>query len=143
MIQIVYMSFATQNFKSNRLVNTKRILDKAAINNKQLNITGMLIYKAGIFLQILEGKRTDVETLMGRIVFDKSNHENIKVLLKQNLEERVFPNWSMAYKEIDNSALSLIESVLPWQKIAKSYPNDDQVPAVEILKIFKNLKASL
>lgn len=140
MIQIAYLSFATPTFKMDTDRHISNILNKARDNNARHNITGQLIYRAGIFVQLLEGDKEKVQRLFGAIVLDRANHENIRVLLNQDLKERIFPDWSMAYRNLDNAALDLVNSVLPWRNLTRFSENGDAVPPEKILKIFEELR---
>ena len=120
--------------------NIEAILQEAQKHNAENDITGQLIYRAGTFVQFLEGQKDAVERLLGRILLDSSRHENLKVLLKQDLVERVFPDWSMAYKKLDDAALDLVNSIVPWQQLVRSSSGGDYIPANKILKIFEELK---
>ena len=139
MIQLVYLSFATLKLKANAEKEIDQILAEAVKHNSSVGITGELIYRNGIFLQLLEGKKEDVEMLMGKIILDNKRHENITILFKQKMLERIFPDWSMAYVKVDDAALDLVNSIVPWQKII-STSSEDLVPANDVLKVFAELR---
>lgn len=140
MIQMAYLSFATRQFKMDVDNNVDAILQEANRHNAKNDITGQLIYRAGTFVQFLEGRKDRIECLLGRILLDNNRHENVKVLLKQDLIERVFPHWSMAYKKLDDAALDLVNSIVPWQQLVRSSNNAGHVPPEKIVKIFEELK---
>ena len=52
MIRIVYISIATRPMGEEKLVE---LLQQCRENNRQRNVTGMLVYRDGAFLQLLEG----------------------------------------------------------------------------------------
>ncbi|MFT6867445.1 MAG: hypothetical protein ACJA08_002288 [Cyclobacteriaceae bacterium] len=60
MHHIIYMSSAVTLFSDNAL---KDLLSKARKYNLQINITGILLYKDGNFLQAIEGDKNNVEAL--------------------------------------------------------------------------------
>ncbi len=140
-IQIVYLSFATRELKANSDQQIDKILDEAQAHNAKKGITGQLIYRGGIFLQLLEGDKKPVEQLLGRILLDNKRHENLKVLLRQPMRKRAFPDWSMAYKKLDNVALDLVNSIVPWQKLIRRSPGNDDVASGDILRVFEELRA--
>jgi len=140
-IQIAYLSFATRGLKSNCDDEIQAILDEARDHNERKGITGQLIYRSGIFLQLLEGNRDDVSLLLGRILLDSQRHENIKILLNQPMSKRVFPNWSMAYKYLDDSALDLVNSIVPWQKLTNLSSQNKSVSNEAIMTVFEELAA--
>lgn len=48
------------------------------------------------FLQVLEGPYVAVEAIFNRVCTDP-RHQQVKVLLRQNIETKEFDDWSMAY----------------------------------------------
>ena len=91
--QIVYSSLATKKMlKSDLYV----ILRQARLNNEKSGVTGILIFSDGHFFQVLEGKENIVADLYKKISADK-RHSDIQLLLEDELENRTFPNWGMAY----------------------------------------------
>lgn len=94
--QLIYRSFAEIGFK---LEDMGQILEACTRNNPGLNITGMLLYKDGIFLQMIEGKESDVRFLYDKITRDK-RHAALTIYHEAEAESRSFPNWSMVYKDL-------------------------------------------
>jgi len=74
---------------------TTSILERSISNNKEKNITGILCQGSGLWLQVLEGERTQVNTLYSRIMADR-NHQNIELLSMEEITIRRFAQWSMA-----------------------------------------------
>ena len=60
-IQSVYASVATEAMPKSKLY---KLLSQARVNNKLNNITGLLIYVDGVFLQVLEGPAEVVSVLL-------------------------------------------------------------------------------
>lgn len=54
MYHLIYTSYAIEPFDEAKLIE---LLKKARENNRLLDITGMLLYVNGKFMQVLEGKR--------------------------------------------------------------------------------------
>ena len=140
MIQIIYVSFATMALKLNSKNIIENILKEARDFNGKNDITGQLLYRSGIFVQLLEGDKIQVENLLGKIVLDRKRHENVKVILNQNVTKRIFSNWSMDYKEVDDKSLSLLNAILPWQNIINAADKDEFVPPEKILKVFQEFR---
>ena len=67
LIQLIYVSSATKEMSENELAS---ILKSSAKNNEEREITGMLLYGQGRFIQVLEGESIEVEVLMSRINAD-------------------------------------------------------------------------
>jgi hypothetical protein len=91
--QLVYSSKATNKMMLPHLIG---ILRKARINNNLSDVTGLLVFVDGMFLQVLEGEEDRVNNLM-EIISEDSRHKDIKVIRGANVERRTFSNWEMAY----------------------------------------------
>jgi hypothetical protein len=106
-------------------------------------ITGVLLFVEGAFLQILEGEKDDVLGLMERIQRDP-RHRGVKVFYEQEVDERAFASWSMAY--LSPSA----EEVAKWAELegattigavlASIESNPGRLP-VMVVNILKTLAA--
>lgn len=97
LVSLVYVSSATREFQSPELLE---ILRTARKNNQGLDVTGMLLYKDGNFMQVLEGPGNAVTELMCSIERD-GRHRGMIVLIKKPIEERQFAKWSMAFKDLN------------------------------------------
>lgn len=64
------------------------------MNNPSLDITGMLVYNGGNFIQALEGPKESVTQLFEKISKDE-RHRNVLVLLSGGIDKREFPDWAM------------------------------------------------
>jgi hypothetical protein len=74
---------------------TSLILEKSKSYNKKENITGILCQGSGLWMQILEGERSQVNVLYSRIMADR-NHQNVELLSLEEITQRRFGEWSMA-----------------------------------------------
>lgn len=74
---------------------TTSILEKSSIYNKRENITGVLCQGSGLWLQVLEGERHQVNVLYSRIMASRDHH-NIELLSMEETTQRRFGQWSMA-----------------------------------------------
>ncbi|MFT5485397.1 MAG: hypothetical protein ACI9JL_003946 [Paracoccaceae bacterium] len=95
--RLIYISSGTRKFDADEL---RQILDTAVKNNVTIDVTGMLLYLDGNFLQLLEGSREDVEGLYERIALDQ-RHSGAMVLSRSEVSERLFPEWAMGFKSVD------------------------------------------
>ena len=73
-----------------------KILVDSRVNNKFADVTGLLVYVDGNFLQVLEGEQEVVSALLEKISKD-CRHEDVKVVYKTSIENRTFNSWQMAY----------------------------------------------
>lgn len=72
------------------------ILAASRIRNAQNNITGALICRPDIYIQLLEGPTGKVETLFERIQND-DRHVDVQLLVRSKIEDRLFPDWAMKH----------------------------------------------
>jgi hypothetical protein len=72
------------------------ILMQARENNARNGITGALICREDVFLQILEGPRDLVTSTFSRILRDE-RHVDVVNLLSSEIHGRLFPEWSMRH----------------------------------------------
>jgi hypothetical protein len=95
LFSLVYVSSATGSFRPGDL---KRILEISRRNNAAVGITGLLLHVGGNFMQALEGEAHAVQALYGRIALDP-RHGRLQTILARPIEDRAFPDWSMAFRE--------------------------------------------
>ena len=62
----------------------------------------MLCQGSGLYLQALEGERSAVNRLFARIVAD-TRHQDVELLLFEEISQRRFGAWSMALVELSDS----------------------------------------
>ncbi|MFZ9154310.1 MAG: BLUF domain-containing protein [Polynucleobacter sp.] len=93
LIQSVYTSAAMQPMPKSKLY---KILVDSRVNNKLADVTGLLVYVDGNFLQVLEGEQEVVTALLEKISKDR-RHKDVKVVYKTSIENRTFNSWQMAY----------------------------------------------
>jgi hypothetical protein len=86
------------------------ILEKSQINNARADVTGALIFNAGVFGQVLEGPIAAVEETFERIQLDE-RHDHITVLDLCRVPERSFANWSMGFVGKDRMCAELFGNV--------------------------------
>ena len=108
--QLVYSSSPAKKMMQSHLYI---ILRNARLKNKRSNITGLLVFTDGIFLQVLEGEENIVKTIFETIQSD-TRHQDITILFEGYVGDRAFPNWEMAYsspsaRDMANCPTSAIE----------------------------------
>lgn len=96
MFFLVYASSAVLPFSRSDL---EELLATSRENNARAGITGMLLYKDGNFMQVLEGDEEAVRTLYDRIALDPRHRGEI-TLQQGFTEERQFPDWSMGFRDL-------------------------------------------
>lgn len=103
--QLVYISAAKHDFSEDEL---QELLIKARENNQQLEISGMLLFHQGSFIQALEGPKENVENLYEKIGQDNRHTETV-VLFRGDLDERNFDGWSMGFYRSNQSSKQNLE----------------------------------
>jgi hypothetical protein len=83
------------------------ILRKSKAENTANGITGVLCFSGGIFLQLLEGGRQQVNALYNRIAADK-RHRDVVLLSYEEIGERRFAGWSMGQVNLSRLNPSLL-----------------------------------
>jgi hypothetical protein len=84
------------------------ILKKSHENNGRLGITGMLLYRGGNFLQVLEGEEKVVNERL-EVIMGDTRHHQVTLLLKRPVPKRQFEKWEMGFTNIDTIDTSSIE----------------------------------
>jgi hypothetical protein len=95
---IVYVSVAQENVSKRTLLD---ILAKSRESNAQAGVTGMLLYKDGNFMQVLEGEENAVRELYARISRDP-RHLGVLTLVEGEREDRCFGDWSMGFQDLSS-----------------------------------------
>jgi len=102
---IIYASIATSAFDE---ADLKALLQKIREKNSECAVTGMLLYTAGNFFQVLEGEDATLAELFVKIVADL-RHKNVTKIIHEPITRRDFSDWTMGYGEVDSTDLELIE----------------------------------
>lgn len=97
---------------TNSLLSLADILGSSDRNNRRDDITGLLVAHDGRFLQVLEGARSDLERLIGRVAQDP-RHTDIEMLTLGPASARRFPAWSMARVPAPSEFAAWTTSVRP------------------------------
>jgi hypothetical protein len=95
--QIIYLSRPIVPVTSELI---ESISMRARLRNPALEITGLLLYGSGRFMQLVEGPEPRVRTLLEKVGNDP-RHTEIEILLDRNIETRFYPDWYMGVYNID------------------------------------------
>ena len=93
---VVYVSSAVRPYNDDEL---DQILQVSRSWNQSVGITGLLLYKEGYFMQILEGPKSDVLELLAKIKADPRHHSMI-VIQHDERDVREFDRWSMSFRRL-------------------------------------------
>jgi hypothetical protein len=97
LIQLLYVSTATHELSANEI---REILDSSVRHNTPQEVTGLLLYSEGSFMQVLEGEEDAVNETMSRIAAD-SRHHGIVELNRSIIAGREFGRWAMGFRGIE------------------------------------------
>ncbi len=114
------------------------ILENSCKKNITKELTGLLIYRSRSFLQLLEGPEQKVRELYSRIEMD-SRHQFIVTLLECKSDERLYPNWSMAF--VDESKVR--GSIVKVFDLLDDVTKGNQDNAEMILPVLKKFKGAV
>lgn len=127
LIQLIY---ASQPFGFDDAMLRGILLDARRCNERDY-ITGALIVRRDLYLQLLEGPKSEVEACYARIRQD-DRHVEPKTLINRTIKTRLFPGWAM----LDDPAQSWVWSLEDVREGAIDEATDD-----EVLGFFNRLAA--
>ncbi len=97
LMSVIYASRSTEHFHEHEI---PELLKQARLANAKHEITGMLLYIDGSFLQVLEGQPDMAEAVFGTILRDK-RHTQVTLIAKDAIPERAYEGWTMNHKTLD------------------------------------------
>lgn len=111
LLRVVYFSYQNSDTDHKMMAwEIDKILEKSQLNNGRLDVTGALIFNAGVFGQVLEGPIDAVEETFERIQMDE-RHDNITILDTSRITMRSFPRWSMGFVGSDRVSAELFGGI--------------------------------
>jgi hypothetical protein len=137
----VYVSKATHEVSNQTLLD---IQAEAIRANSRLDVTGVLFYGDGWFLQLLEGPRPVVASVFGRIVLDP-RHRQASVLHSAAAPDRLATDWSMGVVDIGGSVkpTSMLEMLPHFEnEVGHSSERDPVWQLVEAFERIANPQAA-
>ena len=105
------------------------ILSDAINYNSKNNITGALICRDDIYLQLLEGPENEVNLTFEKISND-DRHLEIELLIKEYCNIRIFPGWNMK----DDPARTWF-----WNKEEVNSGIFNKIPKIKIIEVFEKI----
>ena len=122
---VVGMKRLTYISKVNAVLSEEQFLEigrQSSINNRKINVTGVLISAGDYFFQILEGEQAIVDQLLHKISGDSRHHDITVLTAEYGCEERLFSDWDMKTVAISESTDLMLQAVgMMLQNIAESY----------------------
>ena len=128
MKQLIYRS---QPFGFDR-ATLAGILSEARRNNHRDDITGALICRHDLYLQLIEGPPAAIDALYSKIAVD-DRHNDVRLLLTDTVAKRLFPQWAM----LDDEAPSLL-----WSPEKVAAGAIEAAGPAELTRVFARLSVS-
>jgi hypothetical protein len=114
MISITYVSSATRSFST---VDLAKLLEAWRINNAARGVTGMLLFKDGNFMQVIEGEEANVRGLYEKLHLEP-RHTGMLKLLEEKIDVRFFQDWSMGFENLDEKDLGGVPGYLDYRDVS-------------------------
>jgi len=92
-VRLIYASRMTEDCDLDAI---QAILAVSRTKNKERDITGVLFYDSLMFMQCLEGPRSNVNEVYRSIIRDK-RHRKVQLLEYCEATDRLFPDWAMGF----------------------------------------------
>lgn len=121
MKRLIYISRVTNDVTNSDLQKIGEISQR---NNRQLAITGVLLYLKGLFFQILEGDEQNIDNLYKKILADKRHKDIICLQAEINVPFRLFPDWSMQLINLEENNEFLIQ---PLKSLLNALSNSHHI----------------
>jgi len=90
---LIYVSSAVKLMSEDEI---RDILVPSQTKNARLNVSGLLVYRSGNFIQYIEGPQESIQSLYHSICQD-SRHRDMTVLDQGSVNARLFGDWKMGY----------------------------------------------
>jgi hypothetical protein len=136
MTSLTYVSSATQPFTNRDLV---ALLAQCRESNARNGITGMLLYKDGNFMQVLEGPPAVLRRRFLTIRHD-IRHDGVVTLGEKVYDTRLFSDWSMAFWNLNTADPASIPGYAEFADIPLISPEFKSAPARahELMLVLRN-----
>ena len=129
---IVYISKIAENTEDPQAV-VRNIVESAKQHNKSVNITGVLFYENGYFLQALEGEKDVLVHTFEKISKD-SRHNQIIKIIDEPIAARSFADWSLDTFYIDSPALINPDTIVSFKELYEQCFEMDSKKLMDFIK---------
>jgi len=133
MRQLIYISSAKHKMNHYQLLEILRVSKE---NNTKKNISGVLLYDNGTFIQVLEGEEGQLNETFADIQIDE-RHSNIVIMQNKEIQAREFGDWSMGFENISEIDRNDIDGLAEFNSLLKNSNFIDSSLAKKILLQFK------
>lgn len=98
---LIYSSLADPQTDNDSM---QALLRNSRFNNKRQNITGLLLFHKGAFLQVLEGDRRVICNLFEKKLMRDTRHKSVTLFHDEQITTRRFRHWHLAYSDLKEPA---------------------------------------
>ncbi len=133
LVHLIYCSTATRSFSNADLLE---LLQTARDRNRELGVTGMLLYENGGFFQVIEGEPATIDELYAMIESDPRHHRLIKII-HEPVARRAFADWTMGFSRISPDEVRELGGVNDFFAAGDSLVRVDAGRAKKILSAFR------
>ena len=132
---LMYVSYASRPLSDSDL---EELLETCRRNNENQDVTGMLMYIDGKFIQVLEGEKDVINDLYDKIVAD-NRHKKISKIIEGRTKERNFPDWNMGFKSMSGKDFESLTGYNNIEDYFKAHEVDENSHVTLIfLRLFYN-----
>lgn len=128
---VVYVSTATVPFSE---LDLAVLLAASRLNNQARGLSGLLLYRAGRFMQVLEGPRPAMQDVLSKIAADP-RHTDVRTLDEEWIRDRRFGSWAMGYRALSDSQDAPVPS---WFGSPEALQPQDTTRAGRLLTWFRD-----
>ena len=128
LLSIIYLSSATHLFSNAEL---EQLLLDAGTYNKSRDVTGVLLYCDGNFMQCIEGPEESVLDVYSLITASR-RHKGLIEIQRTEIENRSFGSWAMGFASPRTAEFSNLSLAISSASAGNSATSD----SVELLKNF-------
>lgn len=123
---LVYISEAVADIS---YTDIRDILSMGREQNGKVDVTSLLIFRDGYFVQLLEGDETNVRKILSSILLDERNY-SLRILSEARSEQRLFGRIPLAFYDGDISANSTpdLENLFDFCTSKNGQPKDQILP---------------
>jgi hypothetical protein len=94
LIQVIYVSSVVTGISEH---DTVKFLNEARKANRKNDVSGLMLYIDGCFLQLLEGEAANVDSVCRTIFRDQ---REMRGIFREAIAEREFPEWTMGFEAV-------------------------------------------
>jgi hypothetical protein len=93
-----FLTYISNAAPTTKAADIQGIVEKARIKNTKNNVTGLMLFRARMFLQLLEGEKKDVLAIFQKIAADP-RHQDVEIIFEAEIKDasKLFPSWQMGF----------------------------------------------